>query len=85
MNLLHLCLVALFLSAFVYAVRATSLLVFVPKFHMKSSVHLKDRAGLVRLPLTKPDQDPDDTFSLSQRRQYQLHTGMYFELTQLTS
>ena len=58
-----------------YAVRPTSLLVFVPKFHLKGSVHLTDRAGLVRLPVTAPGQGADDAFSASQRRQYKLETG----------
>lgn len=60
----------------VYAVRPTSLLVFVPKFHLKGSVHLTDRAGLVRLPVTAPDQDADDAFATSQRRQYKLESGL---------
>lgn len=59
-----------------YAVRPTSLLVFVPKFHMKGSVHLTDRAGLVRLPLTGPGQNTEDAFAVSQRRQFRLETGM---------
>ena len=60
----------------VYAVRPSSLLVFVPKFHLKGSVHLTDRAGLVRLPVTAPGQDADDAFSISQRRQYKLESGL---------
>lgn len=60
----------------VYGVRPTSLLVFVPKFHMKGSVHLTDRAGLVRLPLTAPGQNTDDAFAVSERRQYRLETGI---------
>jgi len=60
----------------VYGVRPTSLLVFVPKFHMKGSVHLTDRAGLVRLPLTAPGQNADDAFAVSERRRYRLETGI---------
>jgi len=60
----------------VYGVRPTSLLVFVPKFHMKGSVHLTDRAGLVRLPLTAPGQNTDDAFAVSDRRQFRLETGI---------
>ena len=63
-------------AAVVYAVRPTSLLVFVPKFHLKGSVHLIDRAGLVRLPVTAPGQDTDDAFSISQRRQHRLDSGL---------
>lgn len=59
----------------VYAVRPSSLLIFVPSFHLKGSVHLTDRAGLVRLPLTAPGQDTDDAFAVSQRRQFRLDTG----------
>ena len=59
-----------------YGMRPTSLLVFVPKFHMKGSVHLTDRAGLVRLPLTAPDQNTDDAFAVSERRQFRLETGI---------
>lgn len=60
----------------VYGVRPSSLLVFVPKFHLKGSVHLTDRAGLVRLPVTAPGQDADDAFATSQRRQYKLESGL---------
>ena len=63
-------------AAVVYAVRPASLLVFVPKFHLKGTVHLTDRAGLVRLPVTAPGQDTDDAFSVSQRRQYRLESGV---------
>lgn len=63
-------------AAVVYGVRSTSLLVFVPKFHMKGSVHLTDRAGLVRLPLTAPGQNTDDAFAVSERRQFRLETGI---------
>ena len=63
-------------AAVVYGVRPTSLLVFVPKFHMKGSVHLTDRAGLVRLPLTAPGQNTDDPFAVSERRQFRLETGI---------
>lgn len=59
----------------VYAIRPTSLLVFVPNFHLKGSVHLTDRAGLVRPPVTAPGQDTDDPFSRSQQRQYRLESG----------
>ena len=62
-------------KAVVYAVRPTSLLVFVPKFHLKGSIHLTDRAGLVRLPLTAPGQDLDDAFAVSQRRHFQLDSN----------
>ncbi|DBA71011.1 TPA: hypothetical protein ACH3X2_011442 [Trebouxia sp. C0005] len=62
-------------AAVVYGVRPTSLLVFVPKFHMKGTVHLTDRAGLVRLPLTAPGQNTDDPFAASDRRQFRLETG----------
>lgn len=62
-------------KAVVYAVRPTSLLVFVPKFHLKGSIHLTDRAGLVRLPLTAPGQDLDDAFAISQRRHFQLDSN----------
>lgn len=63
-------------AAVVYAVRPTRLLIFVPKFHLKGSVHLTDRAGLVRLPITAPGPDTDDAFSISQRRQHRLESGL---------
>lgn len=64
-------------AAVVYAIRPTSLLVFVPKFHLKGSVHMADRAGLVRLPVTAPGQDADDAFFTSQRRRYKLESGLH--------
>lgn len=62
-------------EAVVYAVRPTSLLVFVPKFHLKGTVHLADRAGLVILPFETPDQDQNDPFENSRRRGFHLETG----------
>ena len=64
-------------EAVVYAVRPTSLLVFVPKFHLKGTVHLADRAGLVILPLDSPDQDLNDPFENSRRRGFHLKTGLF--------
>ena len=66
-----------------YAVRPTSLLVFVPKFHMKGSVHLTDRAGLVRPPIMAPGQNTDDAFAVSQRRHFRLETGTLILITSI--
>lgn len=65
-------------TAVVYAVRPTSLLVFVPKFHLKGMVHVADRAGLVLLPLTGSGQEQlqDDAFEMSHRRGFRLHSGL---------
>lgn len=63
-------------TAVVYAITPTSLLVFVPSFHLKGSIHMTDRAGLVRLPVTAPGQDADDAFFTSQRRRFKLESGL---------
>ena len=54
------------------------MLVYVPKFHLKGTVHLADRAGLVLLPLAQSSQDQpqNDPFEMSHRRGFHLEAGM---------
>ncbi len=64
-------------EALVYEVRATGLLLFVPRFHLRSAVRLVDRAGRVTPPADS-DADLDagaDAFAAAARRALRLESG----------
>ena len=67
-------------QALVYGVRPGGLLVFVPRYHLRGSIHLADRAGLVRPPLIGADvggpaAEERDAFAIAGRRDLKLETG----------
>ncbi|KAL4433810.1 hypothetical protein ABPG75_000251 [Micractinium tetrahymenae] len=56
-------------AATVYGLRRSSLLIFIPKYHLKGVIHLTDRQGVCKPPLRAPgDEQLDDPFVLSYRR-----------------
>lgn len=67
-------------QALVYGVRPGGLLVFVPRYHLRGAIHLADRTGLVRPPLTgeevgAPAADERNAFAVAGRRDLKLETG----------
>lgn len=64
-------------EALVYEVRATGLLLFVPRFHLRGAVRLVDRAGRITPPANSDaDLDADvDAFAAAARRALRLDSG----------
>ena len=64
--------------ALIYAILPQQLLVFVPQFHIRGSIRLVDRNGLIIPPATSLDdgQPANDAFALAARRKLQLHQGV---------
>ncbi|PRW57734.1 DIS3-like exonuclease 1 [Chlorella sorokiniana] len=56
-------------AATVYGLRRQSLLVFLPKYHLKGVIHLTDKQGVCRPPLEQgAEDDAADPFELAHRR-----------------
>lgn len=62
-------------SALVYGVQPTGLLLYLPKYGMRSAVHLTDRAGQPKPPLKSTEEKPDDSKVLARRDRIKLTSG----------
>ncbi len=63
-------------AAIVYEFQPTGVLLFVPKYHMKSAVQLTDRAGRP-IPLLREGlgDDLNDPFAVADQQKFTLHHG----------
>ena len=58
-----------------YAVKSNVLLLYLPKFGIRTAVHLLDKAGLPKPVLNNKEQNPDDAAVLESRKQLDLELG----------
>ena len=59
-----------------YAIRPGGLLLFVPRFHIRTAVHLLDRDGVVRVILADATEELDDPYTKADRRSLKLEAGV---------
>ena len=59
-----------------YAIRPGGLLLFVPRFHIRTAVHLQDRDGVVREILADENEEHDDPYAKADRRSLKLESGV---------
>ena len=59
-----------------YAIRPGGLLLFVPRFHIRTAVPLLDRDGVVRAILADETEEADDPYAKADRRLLNLKSGV---------
>ena len=58
-----------------YAIKPAGLLLYMPKFGIRTAVHLLDKAGLPKPVLNNAVESPDDNTVLERRKQLDLEAG----------
>lgn len=68
-------------SALVYAVKPAGLLLYLPKYGMRTAVHLLDKAGLPKPIFNHPEERSDDPAVLERRKLLDVEVGKCPEKT----